>query len=389
MRKLLIDLLPTIFALCLLVYGIPQVKASRSASINPAADSTSLPWAGKLMIPGDVRVAVPPIDDDRHIHLSWPKAIQTSDGTIILAYLAGRFHGTHGEHSPAVSISKDNGKTFSKPHILREFSAETAYTESGNLAMGIAEDGAVIILAMAFRGNELNHIFGWRSVDDGESWEPVDTSKLGPNKTGSTSGTIVQLPNHKLMVLGHYRAGSYPYEVGIWQSTSADNGLTWGAPKMVTNVNGGEPVLVRSGDRLMAFIRGRGEGSAHQYLAVSDDFGETWRLELTGITAQNEHTKVLAHPFAMINPSNSHELLAITVERPLPGSVWLWRGDVETLDFKVDKLLMEIPHIKDNVHPDYGYTWLLPLSGERYLMFYYHGVPRGRNSIWVADFKLK
>src|SRR3546814_9423939 len=58
-------------------------------------------------------------------------------------------------------------------------------------------------------------------------------------------------------------------------------------------------------------------GAVRQYLAVSDDFGESWRLELTAINAQNKHTNGLAHPFAMVNPQDPNELLVVTVERPL------------------------------------------------------------------------
>ncbi|MEC3878972.1 sialidase family protein [Parapedobacter sp. 10938] len=351
-------------------------------------DTALIPWAGKLTAPGNVRVAVPSLAEEGHAHLAWPKAIRTSNGTILLAYLAGNFHGTHGGHSPAVSISYDDGKTFGAPRILKDFSSDREYTASGNLAMGIAEDGAIVLLAMGFRGNESNHIFGWRSVDDGKSWDTVDTDALGPNKTGSVCGTIVQLPDQRLMVMGHYRKGAAPYQTGIWQSISLDNGKSWGKPRMVTNINGGEPVLVRTGNRLLAFIRGRGVGATHQYLAISDNYGETWRVELTDIVAQNDHTKGLAHPFAMVNPTKEDELMVITVERPLPGSVWLWRGGVKDLDFKIDKLLMEIPDVDGDRRPDYGYTWLLALGDNRYLMFYYHGLSRGDNSIWVAEFEL-
>ncbi|MFC3196800.1 sialidase family protein [Parapedobacter deserti] len=320
--------------------------------------------------------------------MAWPKAIKTLNGTIVLAYLAGQFHGSKGGHSPAVSVSKDKGRSFSDPRILKDFSENINYPESGNLAMGLAADGAIVLLAMAYKGNEANHIFGWRSEDDGETWEPVDTSALGPNKTGSVSGTIIQIPGNKLMVAGHYRAGSEPYQTGIWQSISDDGGKTWQKPEMITNINGGEPVLMRSGDRLLVLIRGREAGAVRQYLAVSEDLGKTWRLELTSIDAQNNHTLGLAHPFAMINPSNPAQLIALTTERPLPGSIWLWKGDVDKLTFELDSKLMDIPEVKAVGRDDYGYTWLVHLEGSHYLMFYYHGFKRGDNAIWVAEFDL-
>ena len=284
-----------------------------------------------------------------------------------------------------MSLSTDGGRTFTPPRLLQEFGPGHEYTNSGNLALGLAHDGAVILLAHGHRGNEANHIFGWRSPDHGRTWIPVDTSKLGPNKTGSASGTIVQLPGRRLMVTGHYRAGSQPYTTGIWQSVSEDDGLTWGAPAMVNNVNGGEPVLVRAGDRLLVFIRGRGPGAVRQFIAVSDDWGRTWRTELSNITALAPHTRGLAHPFAMVNPHDPTELVAVAFERPQPGSAQLWRGDPRTLAFRHDRTMLEVPKIEGDPHTDYGYGWLLPMEGRRALLFYYHGQSRGENLIWVLE----
>ncbi|SHK09445.1 BNR repeat-like domain-containing protein [Tangfeifania diversioriginum] len=364
---------------------IPIQKLSN----NSFEEINNLPiWAGKLKLPGTVRIAVHGSDNEELSHLAWPKALIAPDGTIVLAYLAGSFHGSHGKNSPAISLSNDNGKTFSSPQILKDFSLEEEYTASGNLAMGIAHDGAIILLAMGYRGNEANHIFGWRSEDNGKTWSEVDTSNLGPNKTGSVCGTIIQLPGKRLMAMGHYRKPSIPYEIGIWQSISFDNGQTWEVPQMVTNINGGEPVLVRADDRLLVFIRGRGPASTRQYIAVSDNFGQTWHTELSDIIAQNNHTQSFAHPFAMVNPKNKEELIALTVERPVPGSIWLWRGNPKDLNFALDRQLMEIPKIDNEKKIDYGYTWLLNIEKNHYLMFYYHGLNRNNSSIWVAEFYL-
>src|SRR3546814_18396536 len=90
--------------------------------------------------------------------------------------------------------------------------------------MGLTDDGAIVLLAMAYRGNEANDIFGWRSEDEGKTWKPIDTSALGPNIAGSVCGTIIQLPDNRLMVTGHYRKGSKLHEVGIWQSFSEEIG---------------------------------------------------------------------------------------------------------------------------------------------------------------------
>jgi hypothetical protein len=343
-------------------------------------------WAGRTPDGKAARVAVAAPENPRFAHLAWPKAVRTADGTIVLGYLAGTHHGD--ESCPAVSISTDGGKTFTAPNVLREFGKETEYSNSGNMALGIAHDGAVLLLAHGHKGNLKNHIYGWRSTDSGRTWKPVDTSALGPNKTGSSTGTIVQLPGKQLMVAGHYRGGSQPYSTGIWQSISHDDGLTWGEPAMVNNLNAGEPVLVRAGDRLLVIVRGRGPANARQFISISDDWGKTWTTELSTITTHDPRTTGLAHPFAMVNPHQPKQLIAVTSERPLPGSIQLWRGSVQKLDFKWERTLVELPKVPGDNHTDFGYAWLVPMEGRRALVFYYHGLTRGANPIWVVETEL-
>jgi hypothetical protein len=358
-----------------------------AALVAPPLSAAELPaWAGRSPEGGRVRVAVAPPEGTRYVHLAWPKAVRTADGTIVLGYQAGTHHGDGS--SPAISLSTDGGKTFTPPKILKEFGPGHEYTNSGNMAMGVAHEGAVIVLSHGHRKNEANHIFGWRSTDSGRTWTPVNTSALGPNKTGSSTGSLVRLPGRKLMVVGHYRGGSKPYDTGIWQSVSEDDGLTWGEPAMINNLNSGEPVLVRKDDRLLVFIRGRGPGAVRQFISVSDDWGKTWRTDLSNIIPVNPHTLGLAHPFAMVNPRNTAELLAITFERPLPGSAQLWRGDPQTLAFRHDRTLVELPKIEGDPNTDFGYAWLVPLEGRRALVFYYHGRSRGECPIWVLEMEV-
>ena len=301
------------------------------------------------------------------------------DGTIIVAYLAGISHG--GSGCPAVSYSTDGGKTFTAPNVLREFGKGKDYANSGNLAIAEAEDGALVLLAMAHTGDTANSIFGWRSTDTGRTWTPVDTSTLGPNKTGSVT-SMIRVPGVGLMAAGHYRRGSGNAQ-GIWVATSKDHGNTWGEPTLVSDVNAGEPVIVQSGQRLLIFIRSRSVPQAKQHLSVSDDLGKTWKTELTEIGVEKQGS--LAHPFAMVNPDNPAELIVLTAERPLPGRVWMWRGDPKTLQFKRDRVVLEFPKIEGNKNNDFGYTWLVPTERGRGLMFYYHGLGRGPCPIWVAE----
>ena len=363
-----------LLAPCFLLVAAPLLAAGTSASLPP--------WAGRAPNGDRVRIAVAPPANPRFEHLAWPKAVRTADGTIVLGYLAGTHHGS--ESCPAVSYSTDGGRTFSAPNVLKEFGPGKEYGNSGNMALGIAHDGAILLLAHG-HNKDSNHIYGWRSTDQGRTWRPVDTSRLGPNKTGSATGTIVQLPGGRLMVTGHYRAGSRPQELGIWQSISEDDGLTWGEPRMINNLNAGEPVLVRHGDRLLVFIRGRGPAAARQFVASSSDWGKTWVTDLLNLGPVQKHATLLAHPFAMVNPHQPNEILAVTFERPLPGAAQLWRAPAKTLFFKHERTLVELPKLAGDPNTDFGYAWLLPLEGRKTLVFYYHGRGRGACPIWVLE----
>lgn len=337
-------------------------------------------WAATQPDGGVVRVAVPAPENPRFAHLGWPKALKmkNAEGTLVLGYLAGPYHGGNG--CPAVSVSRDGGKTFSAPQVLKEFGPEDELTNSGNLALVQAEDGALVLLAMG-HSKTANNIFGWRSEDEARTWTPVDTSALGPNKTGSVTSCVV-VPGVGLMASGHYRKGS-PQEKGIWVASSADHGRTWGAPRMVNDLDAGEPVLVHAGGRLLIFIRGRGKDASLQFVSVSDDLGKTWKTERSTIVSSNG--KGMAHPFAMVHPDKPEELLIIATERPLPGKSWLWSGNAKTLEFTRGRLLLDFPKIEGDPNTDFGYTWLVPMGKGRGLTFYYHGLGRGANAIWVAE----
>jgi hypothetical protein len=87
----------------------------------------------------------------------------------------------------------------------------------------------------------------------------------------------------------------------------------------------------------------------------------------------------------MVSPQKPDELIAVTFERPAPGSAQLWRGDAKTLKFKHDRTLLELPKIAGDPNTDFGYAWLVPMEGKKALVFYYHGQGRGPNPIWVLE----
>lgn len=368
-------------------------------SVSRAPGEVPAEWQPRIVGGGNARVAVTAPADLRFAHLSWPKAVRAADGTIVLAYTAGIFHGDHGGGSPAVSISTDDGRTFSAPNVLREFGPDKDYTQSGNLAIGSADDGALVLLAMAYTGGtgkivgtagRGNNIYGWRSTDSGRTWTPTDTSKLGPNITGSVFGRVIDVSGQGLTVLGHYRAPSKP-DTGIWLAQSKDQGRSWGEPRMITDVAAAEPVLVVTENRRIAFLRGKNAGG-RQYVAHSDDGGKTWSTELSNLAPPPGHS--LAAPFATQNPANPKQLLVLTNERAgskitTPSSITLWRGEVDKLEWTTERKLIELPKSDDNPNKDLGYPWLLHKGGDQWQLYFYYGRSRGECAIWVADVTIK
>lgn len=375
------------------------VVASVEAALAGRAAGTAA-WKARNPSGELVRMAVPAPADPRYAHLSWNKVVRTPGGTIILACVAGTFHGNHGGGCPAVARSSDGGATFSDLQILREFGPGLDYTCCGNLALGIAEDGAIVLLAMAYTGDEANQIFGWRSEDEGLTWTPTDTGKLGPNRTGSVFGNVFPVKGEGLVVFGHYRVGSAPHAEGIWMAASKDHGRTWSEARRIAGVPAVEPVVIASQGKLIGFFRSTkkavfDEPSAEgrQFVGVSIDQGQTWETTLSGLDAENPATARLAAPCAVENPGHPGELLVLTTERARGtgrnSRIWLWRGQADHLEWKRERVLLEFPPGgPDNPNTDLGYPWLLHEGGNRWSVYFYHGQSKGASAIWVTEVAL-
>jgi hypothetical protein len=369
----------------LLALGLLAAAPLLAADLLPA-------WAARNPTGQPVRIAVPAPENPAITHLAWPKVVRTASGTLVLASCAGQGHNT-GSSGPAIARSTDHGQTFDAPRVLMRFpDDDPRYLDCGNLALSSAPDGSLLLLAMAFRKDAGNNIFGWRSTDEGLTWIRTDTSALGPDKTGSVFGNVIELPGQGLAVFGHYRAGSKPYSQGIWLALSSDHGKTWGEARKVTDDYLVEPVVVKSGGRLIGFLRGDSkEAGGRQSVGVSDDNGRTWKTEKSVLDAQDPVTARLAAPFAIENPAKPGELLVLTTERArtggTPGRIWLWRGDARTLDWKRERVILEFPRIEGDPNTDFGYPWLLHVGGNRWQMYYYHGNARSACPIWVTEFE--
>jgi len=330
---------------------------------------------------GQPRVVVPAPEDARYAHLAWPKIVRAKDGVLVLAYVAGRAHTIDG--SPAVSLSTDGGQTFSPPRVLRSFSRGDEYAHCGNVALGVAGDGAVVVLAMAFTGDQRNTIFGWRSVDSGHTWQDVDTAALAGNPTGSVYGHVFAVPGKGLGVCGHYRKPSQPYERGIWIAFSSDHGRSWGPAQQITAEPLLEPAVVCASGRLVGLFR----ASSRRYCywqAVSDDQGATWQVAPGSIA--NEETKhVQPSPFVAVCPRDPSRLYAFQSLRgtkgPHKGEIYLWTAEVKKLEWKRLGLVAALPQDAKE-HGDWSYPWMAPLDEQTWMAVFYSGHGSGANAIY-------
>jgi len=339
---------------------------------------------------GPWRLLVQSTGEPRIAHLSWPKLVTTTDGTLILAYSAGVGHNQGGS-GPAVSVSRDGGRTFSPPRLLCYFPEDDKrYKDCGNLALGIAGDGAAVLLAMAFSGDKRNTIFGWRSRDDGATWDRVDTSRIADNRTGSVYGHILDVPGEGLVVFGHYRKPGPPSS-GIWMSTSTDDGRTWGPPRTVTDRRYFEPAVVFCQGRLIGLFRLPGDAERRYDLAVSDDLGATWEIRPSGIALTEGRPGRQPSPFIMVSPEMPGTLHALqSIRGPLDdtgGRIYLWSAELDRLVWRRERCVIRIP-AREERFADWSYPWMTRLHDGGWLLAFYAGAKHGGSSIYGLNLVL-
>ena len=313
----------------------------------------------EIPLAGNAEVIVPSPASHAVRHLAWPKIIRAGDGTLVLAYSAGIGHNV-GASGLAVSLSHDGGRSFSAPELLCYYPKEgEPYRDVGNLALGMGDDGAVVLLAMAFDDGNANTILGWRSLDQGKTWQRTDTSAIGNNKTGSVFGHVFAVAERGLAACGHYRM---PKGTGIWIAYSGDNGKSWGAPRTITTEPFVEPVFIHTEGRLVGLVRQRTACAYHQL--VSDDFGESWRCTERAIQGNAE--AVHPSPFLTVDPDDPQHLYALVSERGPANRISLWHAHIEMLQWKRIGLVT-------TGDGDWTYPWMTPLENNGWFVVYYQG----------------
>jgi len=351
---------------------------------------TTTHWPWQLWgDPASMHLALPAPEDPKLAHLAWPKIVTTPKGTVVLASSAGVGHNRGGS-GLVVARSTDAGDTFSEPQLLCYFpDDDERYRDCGNMALGTAEDGSLVLLAMAFTPETHSTILGWRSTDEGQTWTRTDTSHLDENQTGSTYGHVIQVPGKGLAVFGHYRLPS-PDAPGIWMSMSTDNGQSWGPAQKITGGDYVEPAFTFADNKFIGLLRVR-EDQRFYDQAVSENYGETWSIERTVIRVPEGQKGSQPSPFITVDPSDPNKLYALQSIRggleDTRGRVNLWSASAKDLDWEMEGPVFAIPNTL-KVMVDWSYPWMTPIGDGNWKLVFYAGDKMGANSIYGMTLNL-
>ncbi len=337
---------------------------------------------------GEPHVIIPAPDDGSIAHVSWPKVVRTPEGTLVVAAIAGEFHGSHGGGCPVTAYSTDGGRTFSEMQVLKRYGPQMEYTSAGNCALGVAEDGAVVLLSMAYNGDASSTIDGWRSTDAGRTWIPTDVSRLDRSQTGSVYGHVIHVPQQGLAVFGHYRKPQNTENGGLWMAWSRDQGRSWDAPQRIeleTKLRLVEPAVDYSRGKFVGLIRHGGDN----YLEItSEDRGSTWTSKLPVLKSDHPGKVMLPSPCIVSDPQHAGRLLALVSERhgrdatnPLLGRLTLWECQDTTRDWRK---LGDVVHFPTTLgrRTDITYGWMAPLGNDQWYVVFYCGQTRGPSDIY-------
>lgn len=232
------------------------------------------------------------LPNGRTVFCAW----QASEGAVAKDGGQGAQTQLHGTGSPFLKRSDDGGRTWSE-----RIQVPATWLEPGRGAPTIHRlvdaDGAARLFVFCRDAQRM--FLQAVSEDEGETWSdmrPLPRSKgeADPIRGWTAPISILETigaggAKKHLMWYERSRDGR-PAPGEIWQSASADGGLSWGQSKPVVDKEGAsEPAAVRSpdGKRLLLLIR-ENNRKLNSLFSVSEDEGDTWSkprqlpLALTG-----------------------------------------------------------------------------------------------------------
>ena len=237
------------------------------------------------------------------------------------------------------------------------------------------------------------------SEDDGASWSEL-------RKAGDWGGIVVMgfveplntAPGHYLAMFhddGRFFDGSNKRtpEFRLFQTRSADGGLTWSFPEVVfesAEVNLCEPGCIRSPDgKTMAVLLRENRRGRNSHIIFSDDEGKTWSkprevpLVLTGDRHTGKYLQDgrLFISFRCISPTHSRQ------DRPWEGDWVAWVGSWDDLvNGGIGQYMVRLKDNQKSYDTSYPGVELLP-DGTIVTTTYGHWV--ADEQPWVLSVRLK
>ena len=271
------------------------------------------------------------VDSQDGRYLGQPDTVLMADGkTILVAYPGG-----HGGPDTLLKRSDDGGKTWSaRLPVPASFSGKHNSPTIHRVTDTKGLERLVLIVSYPVMKQSV-------SSDGGRTWTPLkamfsDKARGKPGYKGhAPPKSVVRLTDGRYLAMYHDHIRERPRAIGLFQTISADGGVTWSDPAGVgthTRYPGAhpcEPGIIRSKDgrQLLCLIR----ENSRQYnslMMVSSNEGRTWSdmVELPGSLTGDRHLPRFAPDGRLVVPIRDMNKTSDT-----HGDFVLWVGTYEDI----------------------------------------------------------
>ncbi|GMV37504.1 MAG: sialidase [Fimbriimonadales bacterium] len=231
------------------------------------------------------------VDREEGQYLGHPTTVLLEDGkTILCVYPKG-----HGKGAIVMKRSEDGGLTWSERLPVPENWATSQEVPTIHRVIEPVTGKKRLILWSGLYPARLAV-----SEDDGKSWSPL--TPVGEWGGIVVMGSVVQLADGRYLAMFHddgrffRKDGKASGTFSLYQTCSADGGLTWSEPKAVwsgSDIHLCEPGIVRSPDgRVLAALLRENRRVKNSHVMFSTDEGATWSApkELPASLTGDRHT---------------------------------------------------------------------------------------------------
>ena len=271
------------------------------------------------------------VDHQDGRYLGQPDTVLMADGKTTFA----AYPGGHGGPDTLLKRSDDGGKTWSaRLPVPDSFSGKHNAPTIHRVTDPKGVERMILIVSHPVMKQSV-------STDGGRTWTPLkamfsDKLKGTPGYKGhAPPKSVVRLTDGRYLAMYHDHIRERPRAIGLFQTISADGGLTWSDPASAgthTRHPGAhpcEPGIIRSKDgrQLLCLIR----ENSRQYnslMMVSSDEGRTWSdmVELPGSLTGDRHLPRFAPDGRLVVPIRDMNKTSATY-----GDFVLWVGTYEDI----------------------------------------------------------